>query len=200
MPDLRLLRLARRALVASLTALLFAIPGNVSAQSESMFFGKMAVTFPEPTEVGNWEGTWYYASRDQRMAMWMRDNDGQPTFILRVMGRAGSLESFTTNDEGRGEYDHVGKHGEFAYTLDRRDANTLSGRWTWVVQDEGGGTKENADFTIYRSGDGRQLVWKVQNMVREAWGNKHAPTGSNELVWTFMKASRRQVLWGELPF
>ena len=82
-------------------------------------------------------------------------------------------------------------------TVDQRDDATISGSWLWTVGKQDVGWKETADFTMYRTGHGRQLVMRIEN-----WQTEN-PGGVRRLdlqLWTFQKASRRQALWGELPF
>ncbi len=64
---------------AAVAAFVFAhsfIAGPVRAQS--LMYGKTGVAAPEPTDAGDWNGTWFYVSRLHKMAVWMRDNNGTP--------------------------------------------------------------------------------------------------------------------------
>ena len=87
--------------------------------------------------------------------------------------------------------------------MDQRDENTISGSWTWKFGNPDIGWNETADFTMYRTGHGRQLVMRIEKWHREHWGSTgNSPDDMNVKfqVWTLQKASRRQALWGELPF
>jgi hypothetical protein len=196
--------LVRRLLcaVASCPILIAALatPGPASAQSGPGYGGRTKVAVPESTEAGDWYGTWYYVSRVREMALWIRNDGGtlQVKLGLRELKRRG--DSFTTGWNGVAEYGGPGMAGTFSLTFDQQDENTLTGSWVWETRTASGARTETADFTIFRTGWGRQLAWKITNLRLQVPGNDSPLGGGPDRVWTFRKASRREALWSELPF
>jgi hypothetical protein len=181
-----------------LAALAIAVP--VSAQIESPRFGRLGLSAPERTDAGDWYGTWFYVSRTRKMAMWIREEDGEPRLKLRLEERYDPKLSFTTEWNSKVAYTRAGLLANFELEIEQADENTIAGRWVWKTRTDGAGRTELADFTIYRTGWGRQFVWKFENARQEnVVGGAGAPV-PEEYLWTFRKASRRQALWAELPF
>jgi hypothetical protein len=199
---LRATHLRRRnvAIVCSILIAGLAAPGYAPAQSRSQFIGRTAVTAPERTDAGEWDGTWFYVTRARKMAVWIRTEDGKPRMKLRLLGQSGGLESFTTDWDGQVEYQSAGRQGAFSVTFDQRDENTITGSWAWSVKAKDASRDETADFTIYRAGWGRQMIWKIENLQHEYTGDIKPRGDVQEMVWLFRKASRREALWSELPF
>ena len=163
-------------------------------------FGRSTVPIAERSDEGDWTGTWFYVSRSRKMALWIREEDGEIQLRLRVQGQKGNPDSFTTDWDGQAEYDVAGRHGRFSMSCDHKDGNTISGSWSWETRVRGSGRTETAQFTMFRTGLGRQLVWHVTNLGYEYSGDADEVPAATEFVWLFRKASRRQVLWNELPF
>lgn len=193
-------RKAGIALVCSILLGGLAATGLPADQAGPDRFGRSTLSAPDRTDEGDWFGTWFYASRVRKMALWIRDDDGKTRVRLRLQGQKGDPESFITDWDGQAEYDVAGRHGRFSMSIDSVDANTISGSWIWDVQTRSAGRTETADFTMYRAGWGRQLVVKIENIQHEYRGDAASAPGADELVWLFRKASRREALWGELPF
>ena len=59
---------------------------------------------------------------------------------------------------------------------------------------------QEGDYTLYRAGDGRAMVLDFSSFEQriEKPGPDEVATGDPS--WTFKKASKRHVLWDELPF
>jgi hypothetical protein len=190
-----------RALVCATVIVGFAA-GLVPAQIESPQYGRSKLPTPERTDAGDWDGTWFYVSRTRKMALWIRSEGGKPRIKLRLEDRAAPAEGFTTDWDSQADYRTGGLHGTFSIEFDERDANTISGTWTWEVDSRKAHTRETADFTLYRLGWGRQLAWQFTDLEREFLGGSRANAKQTlpRLIWTFRKASRREALWGELPF
>ncbi len=157
-------------------------------------YGRSTVKASDRSDAGDWAGTWFYVSKRRKMALWMRIEEGIPKFKLRVNDKGNNL---TTDWDGQASYEARGKRGEFSMTVDQRDDRTISGSWVWTLGKPDHGWKTTADFTMYRTGHGRQLVMRVEN-----WHREHAGRAQHLAlqIWTFHKASRRQAVWGELPF
>jgi hypothetical protein len=188
------------ALVASMLVVGLPASGPARAQSLPEIYGHETVDAPKPTEAGDWYGTWYYVSRARKMALWIREENGETRLKLQLRGQKGNPESFVTDWEGRAVYSIAGVHGKFILELDEKNADSLSGSWTWTLRSATGGQHETADVEIYRAGWGRQLVWNIENVKRRTEGDATPRSDLERIVWVFRKASRRQVLWSELPF
>jgi len=170
------------------------------APAQSLMYGRTEVSAPERTDAGEWTGTWYYASRIRKMALWIREERGEVQIRLRLLGQAGSRESFVTDWNGRSEYVYAAKPASFALEIDESDENTVTGRWVWDLGTEELGRSETANVTIYRAGHGRQMVWAFKNFRHDYRGSDAQATELENVIWTFHKASRHQALWEELPF
>ena len=157
-------------------------------------FGRSTVRAPERTDAGDWAGTWYYVNKRRKMAFWMRIEDGTPKFKFRLQEQGKNL---LTDWDGQASYMVGGDPAEYSMILDQQDDKTISGRWVWTVGNEDRGWKETAEFTMYRTGHGRQLVMRILDWRRE---RSNQTEHVKYQVWSFRKASRGQALWGELPF
>lgn len=180
-----------------LLALALAGVSDAFAQGGDRFVGKVEVRVPERTDAGLWDGTWMYTSRDNRIVLWFRTEGGKPQVKLQYQSLA-SAEAFETDWSGKAVYYLSGEPATFDIALTRRDANTVRGTWNWKVEFTDSGRTEKGAFTLYRAGDGRQLVFKFDNLeriVRRRDQVKHYPMDTS---WTFTKASKRLVLWDEV--
>ena len=186
----RVERFGLLALALSLTA---------AAPPTSRFPGRVSVYVPEPTQVGNWDGTWYYASVDAKMAIWMRTRRGTPEVKLRYQSGAKDL-SFETDWEGKASYYAAEKPATFEIHITRGDSSEIEGRWLWDVQFGTSGRTENGTFTLFRAQDGRIMVLKFQDYELVVTRGGKTFRTDQPPIWAFTKASKRQVLWDELPF
>jgi hypothetical protein len=169
-------------------------------QAQSHLLDRHTVQAPERTDAGDWVGTWYYVSRIRKMVLWVRENNGEIKIKVRIAGSAGKSESVTTDWDSQGEYVQSGKPGSFRLEFDQRDADTITGRWIWDYGSPEVGKSERAEFTMYRGGHGRQLVWKFKDFEHKNWGGERNSQRLDDVVWTLQKVSRREALWGEMPF
>jgi hypothetical protein len=194
----RVLRRLRLCLALPIVLAVLSVPSQSQEPEHLTIYGRTTVAAPERTDAGDWAGTWFYVNKRRKMALWMRIEEGTPEFKLRVQEKG---QNVTTDWEGQSSYDDGGRSGEFSTTVDQRDENTISGSWVWTLGKPEHGWKTTADFTMYRTGHGRQLVMRIEKWHREYWGSRSpADMDTKFQVWTFQKASRRQALWGELPF
>jgi len=175
-----------------------ALPVPLLAQHDSQFYGHTEVIAPDRTDAGDWYGTWFYTSRTRKIALWIRETDGLPQIKMRLQDRGTGSQSFTTNWNTQADYNLSGLHGLFSLDIETRDENTLTGKWSWAMRTGDARNGEEAVFTIYRSGVGRQLVIDFEDFERTQEHRKSQRLG--RMVWTFHKASRREALWSELPF
>lgn len=186
----------RAALVAAgIVTIMVAIAGPAFAQARA------AVRLATPTDEGRFEGTWAYVNRDAKMAIWLRDTeDGPPEIKYRYLNTT-SREEFETDWSGRAEYYVSGQRALFEIALTGGDRNRASGTWTWVVQFTNSGREERGHFTMYRGADGRRLVLHFDEFERSMRRAEDVRTSSpKDHGMTFVKASKRLVLWDELPF
>jgi hypothetical protein len=203
-------REARSATVRLLAAILAALTLTPSALLEAQqdderrenihpWFGRTGVGVPEPSDAGSWYGTWWYESRDYRMALWFREAGERPELSLQFF-RFGLGEGFRTDWNGEVEYLVKANPGTFHLDITEGDEIYLRGTWNWLVEFPASGRSETGEVTIYRIGDGRRLAVVFDNLVRVMWRGTERTEFPLNQVWTFRKASRRLVRWEELPF
>jgi len=157
------------------------------------------VPTPDRTDEGVFHGTWYYVTRDGDMALWIRSVDGQPELKVRFRAKS-TTESFETGWDGNVAYTLAGYPATFGIDLNHRDENTLAGSWQWEVKFSNSGRTENGKFILYRVGDGRHMVLKFSEYERKTWKGEKMSARTGLPAWGFRKASKRIVLWDELPF
>lgn len=180
-------------------ALVIALALSPTVPAQWQDYGRVAIAPPEPTEAGEWAGTYFYVSARQRMAVWAKEENGKPLLMLRIDEGPGG-NAFTVDWNGVGEYERAGRKGRFEITIDEADANVILGSWRWVVTMADSTQTETADFRIYRSGFGRQMIWDITDLKREFTGKFRGPPQLDHIVWSLQKASRGMATWAELPF
>lgn len=154
---------------------------------------------PEKVSAGEWDGTWYYVNRDYRMALWLRTVDGKLQHRMQITSLF-APEGFLTDWSGRAEYTTRNTPGVFELKIDEIDDDELRGTWFWDLQFVRSGRREEANVRIYRAGVGRTFVMKFEQFERTIRRGTEEQLMSAPRAWTFIKASKRQVLWEELPF
>lgn len=158
-----------------------------------------SVRGPERTDAGTFDGTWYYVNRDGRMALWMRTHEGRPELKIRYQSAQG-LETFETDWTTQTSYELTGNPARFSVDLVRADEDVVEGHWFWEVRVGSVARVEEGDFSMYRAGDGRQLVMNFSSFVKRLSNSSRSKGYDGPLVWHFNKASKRLVRWEELPF
>ena len=183
----------------TITVLLCSIPVGL-AQSEAARHGRTAVAFPGRTTAGHFDGTWYYASREHRVGMFVRtvEDKTEVQLIYRSNRRP---ESFETDWSGRAEYLLAGQPCGFELDVLEATADRLLGNWRWITSWSGDEREVRSSVDIHRTGDGRQLVIRFPDRTYTA----RDPEGNEVQVdqaesWTFRKLSHRIVRVEELPF
>lgn len=161
--------------------------------------GRVQTPVPERTDAGQWHGTWFYANRDVKMVLWLRQEQGRLQLKLRYSDTS-SAESFETDWDGHATYRHDGFPGEFAIGLTASDENTIKGSWHWQLDRTRWVRKDTGAFTLYRTGDGRSLAWLFDEFERKITSGGQERELPPEYSWTFRKASTRMALWDEIPF
>ena len=192
------------ALPRSLVACAFAfvaLTATDPARADRGYYGRTAMYAGDPTTAGDWAGTWMYVWRDGRMALWLRTGaDGAPEGRLQYQSTAGP-ETFETDWKGKATYYLSGQPATFEMRFARRERDEITGRWDWRVEFADSGRSETGDFRIYRVGNGRLLAFEFQKGYEK--GVRRGINVSKSVVppvVNFVKASRRIVLWDELPW
>ncbi len=160
---------------------------------------RQAVNQPVPTDKGVWDGTYFHVNRDAQMGLWVRTVDGAPVFRLQYFG-VGTNEQFATEWDGHSDYTVKGAPGRFDLVVEEGDAVSARGRWSWVLEFADSGRTEEGQVKIYRTGDGRQLVFDFQEFMRTIRRGDQVNHYPAPQVLTFRKISKRELLWDELPF
>ena len=193
MPALR--TILATALIAA--AVLSAAP----ARSATSPYGEMGVFAGERTNAGDWTGTWMYVWRDGRMALWLRPGkDGKPEARFQFQSTA-SPETFETDWSGKSTYYLSGEPATFELKLLKRDKDEILAHWDWNVDFVNSGRTERGDLKIYRVGDGRMLAFEFQpGYMKEIRRHDKVTKAEAVPLFNFVKASRRIVLWDELPW
>lgn len=178
-------------------AAVIALGLTLLALSAPLVAQKFVTPVPDRSDAGSWEGTWYFVSRQEKVALWIREDGKKPRLKLRYLN-PNTREGFTTDWETRASYRFDTKQGKFLIELSQRDANTLAGSWIWQLGTDVG-RWETGEVTLFRIDDGRMAVMDFENLVRMHVGQGHSRLLLNR-TWTFLKASRGMARWEELPF
>ena len=180
---------------------LIPLPTGMPAVASQGFvdYGPADVAMPPRTDAGDWNGTWFYENRDLMLAMWMRTHGGKPELKLQYLSRASS-EAFETDWSGKARYYIAGQPAIFEIALKRREPNQIDGTWSWDVEFADSGRIEEGSFTMFRAGNGRQLVMKFGKLERVIKRRESASRSDVTTTWAFTKVSKRQALWDEIPF
>ena len=169
-----------------------------STQEQFTDWGRVTHTVAVASSQGNWDGTWFYVSRDRRMALWIKTENGVPQVKLRYQSLA-STEGFETDWDGNATYEVQEAQGKFSLGLKKRDADAIEGHWDWQLAKGKGTRVEIGDFRMVRTGDGRYLAMSFDDLRRHVRGSLEKEYGS-AVSLTFIKVSKRLALWDELPF
>lgn len=162
-------------------------------------FGRSTRKVIEASNEGIWDGTWYYVSRDARMVMWIKTEDGLPRVKFRFLSNQ-AAEGFETDWDGNAKYSLPQSEGNFSLNIKKRDADVIEGHWDWRLESQKSSREEQGDYRMYRTGDGRFFVIDFSDFRKTLKGKKGTRVFKTHPAWTFQKASKRLVLWDELPF
>jgi len=191
-----------RTLVAAAVAVAFALAAHGGEEKTNLpGIGpeKVLLMKADPTAAGSFDGTWMYVNRDARYVLWARTKNGVPQVKLQYLSLA-SPEAFETDWDGRSEYYLAGSTVTFELKLGKRSADRIEGTWSWVLKIGASGRRETADIVIYRTAYGRSLLLDFQNFERTITREGHDTTAKLPLAWSFVKISKRELLWDEVPF
>jgi len=190
-------RLAALALVVSTLCAGGAFP--VLAQKVPSYSGQVGVYVPERTEAGTWDGTWYYNSVTMKMALWMRTRRGKVEVKVRYESGRGPL-AFETDWTGAASYYSDAQPASFAMKLGKTGPADIEGTWDWTTRYRSTSRTETGKFSLYRARDGRTLVVKFNEYELVSIRDGKTARVTTAPVWTFLKASKREALWDEIPF
>jgi len=161
--------------------------------------GHTSVYVPDPSDEGNWDGTWSYQSTAMKMALWLRTRNGTTELKLKYESLH-RPNTFETDWNGDATY-YVGEQpATFRMHRIGGDANRIQGTWFWESQSGNSPRVENGKFTLFRALDGRTLVFRFDEFELTTTRRGQAYRSQIPPVWTFVKASKRQALWDEIPF
>jgi hypothetical protein len=162
--------------------------------------GRAVVIVPDRTDEGTWDGTWVFATRDAKYALWLRTGEsGKPEARLRYQSTS-NPEKFETGWDGKASYALSGAPVTFHLNLESGDLRSLAGTWDWDVEFPDSARKETGRFEAFRSGDGRSLVLRFTSYQKSVRRKDKVRTTEALPLWTFRKVSKREALWDELPF
>lgn len=178
------------------TALFACIP---IAEAQDRDFGRTTHNIGERTTAGNWDGTWIYRNRDQKIAIWIRTVDGLPQAKLRMIMNS-TAETFETGWDGMVSYIFKKANSSFAMPLEPSDENQIRGSWNWMVDKGSSSREEVGTFELYRVDAGRNLVMEFDSFEKIYRRGDEERSRPSLRILTFDKVSRRMAQWDELPF
>lgn len=149
------------------------------------------------TDQGNWDGTWYYLSRNEKLVLWLRTTDGKTEARIRYQSKV-TPEYFETDWSGVAEYFTAGRPASFAFTLEEGDENTLRGTWEWDSPVPQMPRSESGRFIMYRGGRGRDLAIVFEEYLRILNRGGTKTQFNQPTAWSFRKVSKRIALWEEV--
>lgn len=193
-------RAARSRLVTGFLVLSLVLgPSLLSAGQGWADYGKTAVARGTPTSAGQWDGSWVYVSRDDRFALFMRTVGGKPEAKLQYQSLA-HPEAFETDWNGKSTYYLAGHTAIFDLAITSRTKDRIEGTWNWQVEFADSGRSETGKFKMYRIDNGRKLMIAFDSFERQIRRGTELQRFPSTPAIGFTKASKRVVLWDELPF
>jgi hypothetical protein len=189
-----------RALLAAavvLTATVFA--GQEPTDLPSASADRTLIDKAEPTTAGTFEGTWLYVNRDSRFALWSRVKNGTPQVKVQYQSLA-SPEAFETDWDGKALYFLGGNPVTFELKLGPSTSDRIVGRWFWELKVGEARRLETADIVVHRTHYGRTLLMDFQNYEKTITKGGQDKVSKLPMVWSWIKISKRELIWDELPF
>jgi hypothetical protein len=178
---------------------LIAFAGEETVYNSGVLPEKSVLERAEPTTSGTFDGTWMYVNRDSRFALWIRTRNGTPQVKLQYQSLA-TPEAFETDWDGKAVYYLAGNPVNFDLKLGDANTNQIKGSWSWALVVDRSGRREMADLVLYRTGYGRTLMADFQNYRKIVTREGKDTIFKAPVNWTWMKVSKRELLWDELPF
>jgi len=187
----------KRILIATVSFFLTAVFFVPSCSALQLVDGARHI--PAQSNDGKFSGTWFYVDRDQRFALFFKEEEGTIKIKLRWQMNVG--ESFETDWDGKCKYMFRGNEGNVNLALSNpENKNILEGTWLWQYGLDSGGRTEKATFKIYRSEKGFKLAWIMPDWERVVKQGEKTRKMKIEQMHILRKASDRIILWEEIPF
>src|SRR5262245_14596176 len=193
------MRLAGSLAAAAVLIATLAPAEEVKTDLPGMGNERIIVQKGEPTTAGTFEGTWLYINRAARFALWSRMKNGVPQVKVQYQSLA-SPEAFETDWDGRAQYYLGGNPVTFELKLGKSDANKIVGHWSWELKVGDAHRLETADVVLQRTYYGRSLVMDFQNFEKTVTRDGKDKVSKLPVVWSWVKISKRELIWDELPF
>lgn len=193
------MRFSRLLLAAGLAFVPTAFAAEVRTDLPGNGNDRILVEKAEPTTAGSFEGTWLYVNRDARFALWSRMKNGSPQVKIQYQSLA-SPEAFETDWDGKALYYLGGNPVTFELKLGKSDGDKIVGRWFWELKIGSAHRLETADVVLQRTHYGRSAVMDFQNYERTITKNGQDKVTKLPVVWSWIKISKRELIWDELPF
>ena len=193
-----------RPTLVSIAILLLLAAGSALASEENtklpgMGTDTMGLKKADPTTAGEFDGTWMYVNRDARYAMWIRTKDGARQVKIQYQSLAGP-EAFETDWTGKTTYYLAGNPVTFDLGVVSSDADKITGTWNWVFEFGRSGRRETANLVLQRTGYGRNLLMDFRDFQRTITRDGENQIFKVPTAWNWIKVSKRELLWDELPF
>ena len=193
----------RRTLIPLAVLLVLAAGAALASEENTKLPGMgtdtMGLKKADPTTAGEFDGTWMYVNRDARYAMWIRTKDGTRQVKIQFQSLA-NPEAFETDWTGKTTYYLAGNPVKFDLTVTGADADKITGNWSWVLEVGGSGRRETANVVLQRTGYGRNLLMDFQDFQRIVTQDGQNKVFRVPTAWNWVKVSKRELLWDELPF
>jgi len=153
----------------------------------------------EATTAGSFEGTWLYLNRDAHFALWSRMKNGVPQVKIQYQSTA-SPEAFETDWDGKALYYLAGNPVTFELKLGPSTADRIVGKWFWELKVGDAHRLETADVVLHRTHYGRTMLMDFQNFEKTITHQGKDKVAKLPVVWNWIKISKRELIWDELPF
>lgn len=154
---------------------------------------------PTPTEQGIFTGTWFYIDRNMRFVFFIKEEDG--IHKIKIRWEMGNDESFETDWDGKCLYKFRGYDGIVNLEISNpNDRNNLKGKWKWQYLTDTVERVEQSEIEIYRSENGRKLVWLLPDFERIIKKGDNSRRYAYENMHILRKVSDRIIDWEDIPF
>lgn len=167
--------------------------------SKSSYPGQQGVFVPVRSDEGVWDGTWYYNSIECKIVIWLRTRRGKVEARARYQGLNRPI-GFESDWKGTSAYYNAEQPSLFELKFSRTTPTDLDGTWKWDTRLANSSRNEAGTFTMFRALDGRTLVVEFKEYELVMISRDKTARITQAPTWTFIKASKREALWDELPF
>jgi len=154
---------------------------------------------PEQTGEGTFLGTWFYVDRDQRFALFFKEEAGK--IKAKIMWYVNSEESFETDWDGKCAYMFRGYEGNVSLQISNPgNKELLEGKWLWQYRFVSSERIESGTFKMYRFEKGFKLAWIMPDWARVVKAGDKEKGLKLDQMHILRKASNRIISWEEIPF